>query len=218
MARFSICVVTLTVLSVLAAAQLATAQSPDDWREAGNSGDQLTLDQSYHGTIPGGGNTLPRVEEIRNLPGNWVTWPGFIMRPDGGSRIFLQTTHQLEYTQTTKKNRTYLQFTDASIHLSNNQNPLVTIHFNTPVRRAYLKRKHKKKVDLVIEMKVAATPSITQYVDQDGYNYLIVDFPPGEYPVGGTWGDRPSFQGFGAPADSQQVEDSEIPASDQPQQ
>jgi len=190
------------MVAVLVAAALALAQSQEEWREATDSeGGALMLEQTYHGTKPGSGNTLPRVEELKGMPGTWVTWPGFIMLPDGSSRVFLQTTRPVEYKRSASKHKTTLTLRDADVFLKNNRNPLVTIHFNTPVRRAYLKP-HKGAVDFVLEMKVAATASITQFGDQDGYHYLFVDFPAGSYPTGGQFGDRPSFSGFGTPSDA----------------
>jgi hypothetical protein len=201
------------MISVLVAAALALAQSQDDWREATDGeGGTLNLEQSYHGTTPGTGNTLPRVEELKGMPGTWVTWPGFIMLPDGSSRIFLQTTRPIDYKRSDKKRRTTLRLANAEVFLRNNRNPLVTIHFNTPVRRAYLKRM-KGVVDLIIEMKVAASASIAQFADQDGYHYLFVDFPAGQYPIGGQFGNRPSFSGYGSP---QQATDDEIPPQAEP--
>ncbi|MBW2277293.1 MAG: hypothetical protein JRF63_07365 [Deltaproteobacteria bacterium] len=196
------------MVAVLVAAALALAQSQEEWREVADSeGNNLKLEQTYHGTKPGAGNTLPRVEELRGLPGTWVTWPGFIMLPDGSSRVFLQTTKPLEYKRADKKNRVTLKLKGAEVFLKNNRNPLVTIHFNTPVRRGYLTSRGGA-VEFVLEMKVSATASIAQFADQDGYHYLFVDFPAGQYPTGGQFGDRPSYSGFGSPG---QATDDEIP-------
>ena len=202
------------MVAVLVAAALALAQSQEEWREVTNSeGGTLALEQTYHGTRPGAGNTLPRVDELKGMPGTWVTWPGFIMLPDGSSRVFLQTTKPLEYKRNDKQKRTTLTLKGAEVFLKNNRNPLVTIHFNTPVRRAYLKPR-KGSVEFVLEMKVAATASIAQFADQDGYHYLFVDFPAGQYPTGGQYGNRPSFSGFGTPG---QAVDDEIPPQAQPE-
>ncbi len=212
MSRVLIIATVFTAALLVLVAGLAFAQSQNDWQTAQNpEGEGLLLGQSYHGTVPGGGNTLPRVEELKGKPGTWVTWPGFVMRADGGSRIFIQTTRSLEYTKTDKKNKLYLKFKDAKVHLTNNRNPLVTIHFNTPVRRAYLKRAHKS-VELAVEYKVSTQAAITQFADNDGYHYLFIDFPVGQYPVGGDFGDRPSFKGIGAPhSETTPIIDDEIP-------
>ena len=212
MSRALLLAIVFSATPLVLVAGLAFAQSQSDWLTAQNSGSEgLILEQSYHGTTPGSGNTLPRVEELKGKPGTWVTWPGFVMRPDGGSRIFLQTTRSLEYTKTDKKNRLYLTFKNAKVHLANNRNPLVTIHFNTPVRRTYLKRA-RKSVELAVEYKVSTQAAITQFSDKDGYNYLFIDFPAGQYPIGGDFGGRPSFKGFGTPhEEATPIIDDEIP-------
>jgi hypothetical protein len=199
MSRVQVVASIAVAVFLLAASHIALAQSQEEWREASEQpSPDLVLNESYHGTVPGAGNTLPRIEEIRTKAGNWITWPGFLMRPDGGSRIFIQTTRALDYKRDRKGKRITLYFNDASVYLSNNRNPLVTIHFNTPVRRAYLKHR-MKTAELVMELKVDAEASIKQFADGDGYHYLFVDFPAGQYPVGGDWGTRPSFEGFGRP-------------------
>ncbi|MDD5307875.1 MAG: hypothetical protein PHU25_11195 [Deltaproteobacteria bacterium] len=183
-------------------AQAADAQSVEDWRkteEPAQTAAPLVLVQSYQGVVPGSGNTLPRVAELKGKPGIWVTWPGFIMRADGGSRIFLQTTGALSYERTDKNKKIVLRFYDTKIYLSNNQNPLVTSHFNCPVNRAYLK-KTRKYVELVLEMRAAEAPAITQEKDADGYTYFFVDFASGNFPPPPPPPEssaRPSFSGFG---------------------
>lgn len=171
------------------AASDASAQTQQDWRsakEVAPAATPLVLAQSYHGTKPGEGNALPRVEEIKGREGNWVTWPGFMMRPDSGSRLFVQTTRALEYEKVVKKNRIRLRFKDTQVFLDNNRNPLVTMNFNTPLRSAYLKR-DKKSVQLVMDLKVASDVVITQAADADGFCYLFVDFPVGQFETGGEW-------------------------------
>jgi hypothetical protein len=182
---------------VTASATSGGAQTQQDWREAGGAAEPFTLEQGYHGTRPGDGNRLPRVEELRGKPGGWVTWPGFLMREDGGSRVFLQTTRPLQYRRSAGKLRFTLHFEDAKVHLNNNRNPLVTAFFNTPVKRAWLKRRGKN-VDLVVELKQAAAEAVTQFSDNDGYHYLFIDFPPGDYPRGAGFAPRPATVGGGS--------------------
>lgn len=158
----------------------------------------LQLEQSYHGVTPGSGNQLPRVEELKGKPGTWVTWPGFLTLDDGGSRVFVQTTVAVTFEKTAHKTRIVLKLRDARVHLTNNRNPLVTTHFNTPLNRAYLKQR-AKTTELVLELKVAASPEITQLTDQDGYHYMFIDFPPGDYPKGDTTEPRPALSGYGNP-------------------
>jgi hypothetical protein len=170
-------------LSILSAGA-TRAQSVEDWRQTEDAEKKPLpkLEQSYHGVTPGSGNPLPRVDELKNKEGTWVTWPGFVIRSDGGSRVFLQTTVSVEYRLTEKNNRISLELKDAHIFLSNNRNPLVTTHFNTPLMRAYLKEQ-KEVTELVLDLKLKQSPIITQTVDKDGYHYMFIDFPPGQYPI-----------------------------------
>ena len=110
-----------------------------------------------------------------------------MMTDDGGSRVFLQTTTPIEYKQKNGKKRITLTFKGTRVFLSNNQNPLVTLHFNTPLRKAYLK-KARKDSQLVLELKEEAEISVMQVNIEDGYSYLFVDFPAGNWPVGGEYG------------------------------
>jgi hypothetical protein len=70
---------------------------------------------------------------------------------------------------------------DATIHLHNNLNPLVTQFFPvTPVASARLER-HRRDLHLVIELKAASGATVTTQQGDDGYFYLFVDFPAGQY-------------------------------------
>ncbi len=188
------------------------AQSRDEWRESykGEGKQPVRIEQTYHGVKPGSGNTLPKVEELKGKSGKWVTWPGFAMQPDGGSRIFLQTTVPLTYTVEEKKMRVVLKLGSAKVFLSNNRNPLVTTHFNTPLKRAYLK-KRRKALELILILKVKASPNIVQTTDQDGYNYLFVDFPPGNYPKADDSSARPAYSGYSSSSPSSPEEEPKAP-------
>ena len=190
--------VIFAAIFLFANSSAARAQSREDWRateEGAHTNPNAPLQQSYHGVTPGSGNNLPRVEALKGKPGTWVTWPGFLMRSDGGSRIFIQTTGSVSYRIKRKKNQVILILKKAKVHLSNNRNPLVTTHFNTPLKRAYIKRS-RKGLDLVMNLKVKASPQISQTTDPDGYHYLFVDFSPGDYPKIEDVEGRPNFSGY----------------------
>ncbi len=173
----------LILVLILGYSAAGSAQTREEWRTTEqNDASGLELKQNYTGVTPGSGNTLPKVTALKGKSGNWVTWPGFSMLDNGGSRIFLQTTAALTYQVVKKKRGVTLKFAEVKVFLSNNRNPLITTHFNTPLRRAYLKRRHKS-VELVMELKVAVEPAISQTVDKDGYHYMFIDFPAGRYPV-----------------------------------
>lgn len=159
---------------------IASAQTKEQWRatEKGTSSQSNSPQDSnqYSGVIPGQGNNLPRVAELNQKSGVWVTWPGFSMLPDGTSQLFLQTTSSLTYTTKKSGNIFIINLGKVSVYLGNNRNPLVTTHFKTPLKRAYFKTK-KKKLSLILEMKNDVQPELLQQSQQDGYNYLLVKFP-----------------------------------------
>ncbi len=189
------------------------AQSQKEWRETESK--QATIPKNttphYEGVTPGSGNNLPKVEELKTKPGTWVTWPGFRMLSNGASQIFLQTTGSVKYDLVEQKMKLILKMKDASVHLSNNRNPLVTTHFNTPVRRTYLKRKKRAGVELIVEFKQPCTYQISQRFDADEYHYLFIDFAAGAYPVEDSTSSRPSYEGYGTRADES---DDESPSPD----
>jgi hypothetical protein len=169
---------------VCVSAHQSYCQTRQEWRQTESAADDSPqVSKRYNGVTPGSGNTLPEIESLLKKSGAWVTWPGFTTAPDGGTRLFLQTTHELDYKVQQKKDGTIvIDLNKTRVYLGNNRNPLVTTHFNTPLRRAYLKQRRSAST-LVLEMKVTATPAISQITNADGFSYLFVDFPPGDYPV-----------------------------------
>ena len=203
-------IVSVSLVLVIGLA-IATAQTREDWRATENQdvSPKVTLRQKYTGVMPGSGNNLPRVEELKGKPGTWVTWPGFFLMSDGTSRLFLQTTMPIEYSIDERSRRILLKLKNAKVHLRNNRNPLITVHMNTPLDRAYLK-KNRKSLDLVMELRKSVMPSISQTVDSDGYHYLFVDFPPGNYPSS-----APATRSFSGHGTKPQPEETAEPESEE---
>jgi len=120
-----------------------------------------------------------------------ATLPGFEMLPDGGSRVFVELTHNASVSE--KRNARSLTYVirGAQVNLRNNENALVTVHFNTPVTRARILPAHGDVV-LSIELR-ADVPAVWRVVDGTdgtGGSTLQIDFPkgaflaPGEYVPG----------------------------------
>jgi hypothetical protein len=208
-------IVTGAALAVLVST--GYAQSPKEWRKTEKKpvATQEKPKKPYEGVTPGAGNNLPRVAELKNKPGTWVTWPGFITGAGGASQIFVQTTVSVNYEIIERKRTITIKLKDAEVFLSNNRNPLVTTHINTPLRRAYLKKK-RGEVSLVMELKQKSTFEIRQTHDNDGYHYLFVDFPPGQYPRTKGATSRPSFTGYGTPGKENADETPEARGENQP--
>jgi len=68
----------------------------------------------------------------------------------------------------------------ARIHMRNNRRPLETRFFATPVRRARL-RPRGRNVALVLEMRAAIDPQVSDTTGADGFHFVRVDFPAGDW-------------------------------------
>jgi hypothetical protein len=105
---------------------------------------------------------------------------GFETLADGSSRLFVELTKPAAFdARPARSTLTYvLKATRVDRH--NNQNPLVTLHFNTPVTSARL-TPHGSDVWLVVDVRSAVQPTVTMDATKDGAATLRVDFPKGDY-------------------------------------
>jgi hypothetical protein len=133
----------------------------------------------YLGVKPGG-IERPAVPSGPGMTPAVVTWPGFAMRPDGGSRFFLQLTAPVDVAHQTLPNKVVVDLQGARVAGTNNRYPLETRYFNTPVTRAVLKR-NKGTTTLELFLRKAAKPRISSRAAPSGYHFLYVDFPSGDY-------------------------------------
>lgn len=129
----------------------------------------------YEGVTPGAKNPPPKAESI-GKGAVMVTWPGFQMLTNGGSRFFVQITEPVKVV--TKKTPTQFVLTlrNTRVHLKNNWRPLETEFFDTPVKRAEVKRSGKRDLKMVFELREDVTPTVTEERHKDGYFYVFVDF------------------------------------------
>lgn len=135
---------------------------------------------AYAGVTPGAegsANLPPKAEEIPE-GATMLTWPGFMMRKEGGSRFFVQTSGPVQTATHESDGRFELILRNTRVYLKNNFRPLETEFFPTPVTRATVQRRGKKDVAMVFELRAQATPTITQEKGKDGFNYVFVDFAP----------------------------------------
>ena len=134
-------------------------------------------ESSYEGVTPGSEtseNLPPKADEIPE-GALMLTWPGFMMLEDGSS-FFIQTSKPVKFGTRKSEGRLELVLHNTRVHLKNNFLPLETQFFDTPVVRATVQRKGKKDLVMVFEMREDATPSITQKMGKDGFNYVFVKF------------------------------------------
>lgn len=110
-----------------------------------------------------------------------VNVSGFEQLPDGGSRLFVQLSEKVPVEERKTRGAITYILKGASPRVWNNTNPLVTVHFNTPVSRARLVPRGKD-LWFVVDLRAAAEPAwkLTE-TPSPGGAMLTVDFPRGDY-------------------------------------
>lgn len=109
-----------------------------------------------------------------------ITWPGFQMRQDGTSRVFIQSTNQLTQVTTTAPAKFQVHLPGAKIAGNTNKLPLETRFFNTPVSRVNLEVQ-KDGVTLVLDLRAEVSPVVSSERGPSGYYFLYIDLPKGQY-------------------------------------
>lgn len=104
-------------------------------------------------------------------------WPGFRMTEDGGSEIVVEfSKNPASPTEHPAAGSLSYVFKGAHVIKSNNQNPLITVHFNTPIASARLVP-HKGELHLKIEFRpgVSVKPSsgLRASSDGDGQQFFV---------------------------------------------
>jgi hypothetical protein len=112
--------------------------------------------------------------------GTGAVVPGFEMLGDGSTRVFVQMPKQVTYTAKAGPSSITYVLKDLHVDKRNNYNPLVTVHFNTPVTSARLVP-HGKDLWLVVALRAKAQPTATLQPAKDGGAVLQLDFAKGNY-------------------------------------
>jgi hypothetical protein len=115
---------------------------------------------------------------------NVAQWPGFRLTEDGGSEVMVEfSSNQPAPTEHRAAGSVTYVFKGAHVIKSNNQNPLLTVHFNTPVLSARLVPK-KGELHLLVDLRPGAnvTPSsgLRASSDGDGQQFFV-KFPSGAW-------------------------------------
>jgi hypothetical protein len=116
-----------------------------------------------------------------------ATLPGFEMLPDGGSRVFVEVTRKVDVEERRAARVLTYVLKGARIVYRNNENPLVTVHFNTPVTQARLLPSGR---DLLLSVDLRADTAVTwkMVAGDDGGGMLQLDFPKGSFlPADGVY-------------------------------
>jgi hypothetical protein len=106
--------------------------------------------------------------------------PGFEMLGDGSTRLFVQLAKPVTYVA--KPGRGSITYVLQGAHVSrwNNTNPLVTVHFNTPVTEARLVP-HGRDLWFVIDLRAQVQPTASMDATKAGGAILHLDFAKGDY-------------------------------------
>lgn len=135
----------------------------------------------YAGVTPGSANPPPRAAAVaRARTSKLLTWPGFQATPDGGSRFFLQVSHEVELETRSAQGRFEVVLKNTRAHLRNTLRPLDTRFFSTPVDRAQVERRGRD-LAVVFSLRGAITPTVSQAVGEGGFHFVYVDFPAGDW-------------------------------------
>ncbi|MBK6690663.1 MAG: hypothetical protein IPG50_00395 [Myxococcales bacterium] len=128
-----------------------------------------------------GGTKAPKAAKVkRPKTGGFVIQPGFEGTEAGGSRIFVELGQAVPVEERKAKGGLTFVLKGAHNSVRNNFNPLVTEHFNTPVRRARLVPAGR---DLILQMELRQdAPATHRFVtSKEGHAVLQVDFAGGAF-------------------------------------
>jgi hypothetical protein len=137
---------------------------------------------NYNGVAPGS-NVVPDNIAAQPGAGALVTWPGFQMLPDGGSRVFIQTNVEVKAELRREGANWAIALPGVSLPPGNARLPLDTSFFKTPVKSVRAKLLKPDGVLVQVEMRAQAAPSLHTERAQTGYFFVYIDFPAGAYPL-----------------------------------
>jgi hypothetical protein len=106
--------------------------------------------------------------------------PGFETLADGSTRLFVELSQPVKYEVKPGGTVFTCVLKGAHVDRRNNYNPLVTVHFNTPVTSARLVP-HGGDLWLVAALRAKVAPAVTMDPTKEGGAMLRVEFPKGAY-------------------------------------
>jgi hypothetical protein len=134
---------------------------------------------TYAGVVPGA-NAAPAVPVGKTETKPVITWPGFQMRQDGTSRVFIQSTTPLTPQPSAAGPRFSVYLPGAKVAGNTNKLPLETRFFNTPVSRVNIEQQ-RDGVTLVLDLRAEVSPVVSSERGPTGYYFLYIDLPKGSF-------------------------------------
>ncbi len=120
----------------------------------------------------------PHAQVVRSGPS--ASFPAFAAADGGGSRLSVQLSAPVQVEELRAAGSITYVLKGAHVRRHNDTHPLVTVHFNTPVREAHLVMRGAD-LHLVVELRAPSTPSFKVSPGQGGAATLEIDFPKGEF-------------------------------------
>jgi hypothetical protein len=134
---------------------------------------------TYAGVVPGA-SSAPAVPVAKTETKPMITWPGFQMRQDGTSRVFIQSTTALTPQPSAAGPRFSVYLPGAKVAGNTNKLPLETRFFNTPVSRVNIEQQ-RDGVTLVLDLRAEISPVVSSERGPTGYYFLYIDLPKGTF-------------------------------------
>ena len=166
-----------------AAAQPAGASDPGGAGAAGAAADKKPASPGNVGGVSFQDKPAQRSPVARAVirrSGPLASFPGFEQLPDGGTRLFVQLNQSVPVEERRAQGSITYVLKGAHLRVHNDANPLVTVHFNTPVFRARLVPSGNDLL-FILELRAAATPTFKLTDNQDRSATLQIDFPKGDF-------------------------------------
>jgi hypothetical protein len=135
---------------------------------------------TYTGVVPGTSAPAAAVVPANKAAPATITWPGFQMRADGTSRVFIQSTTSLAVQPSAAPGKYQVYLPGAHVHGGTNRLPLETRFFNTPVTKVSLNAA-KDGVTVTLDLRSDVTPQVSNEHGSDGYYFIYIDLPKGHY-------------------------------------
>lgn len=140
----------------------------------------FTYGDSHKSSDTSGASRAHTRAHAHRASGPVATLPGFELLPEGGSRLFVQLTANVQVAEKTVAGGVTYVLKGAHILKRNNENALVTVHFNTPVTRARL-LPAGGDLHFVVDLRQNVKPTWKLVPAKDGATVLQIDFPGGDY-------------------------------------
>jgi hypothetical protein len=131
-------------------------------------------------TTPAAPRRHVRTPRASKAPTPGAIMPGFEMLADGSSQLYVELTKPVQYETKASRGAIVVVLKGAHVEKRNNFNPLVTVHFNTPVTSARL-APHGRDLWFVMDLRANVQPTVTMDAAKDGGAVLRISFPSGSY-------------------------------------